>query len=115
MRMTTFKEQLQRDVEIGAAWFNEEEFADWHDVNGKRILCVFCSDKRMGEYEPRKISERPEGVHVNRGVLFLRAGDVVGVPKRGQKLKVDGRLYTVDEARPIGGAALRVELEANDS
>jgi hypothetical protein len=114
--MPTFKEQVKKDVESGAAWFSEDEFADWHDVNGKRILCVFCADKRMMDQNvsDRK-RERPEGVHLNRGVLFLRAADVVGVPKRGQKMKLDGRLYTVDEARPIGGAALRVELEANDS
>ncbi|MGI6252130.1 MAG: hypothetical protein ACOYJV_01705 [Aminivibrio sp.] len=112
--MPTLREQIRRDVEDGAVWWNEDEFADWHDVNGKRILCVFCSDKRMGEYEPRKISERPEGVHVNRGVLFLRAGDALGVPRRGQKIRVDGRLYTVIEARLIGGAAMRIELEANE-
>lgn len=114
--LPTLKEQVKKDVESGAAWFNEDEFADWHDVNGKRILCVFCADKRMAEQNvSEKEKERPEGVHLNRGVLFLRSDDVVGVPKRGQKLKIDGRLYTVGEARPIGGAALRVELEANDS
>lgn len=114
--MTTFKEQLQRDVEIGAAWFNEDEFADWHDVNGKRVLCVFSGDRRMIEQQSaRKERERSEGVFLNRGVLYLRQEDTVGVPKRGQKLKVDGRLYTVDEARPIGGAVLRIDLEVYDS
>jgi hypothetical protein len=113
--MPTFREQVRLDAESGAAWFNENEFADWHDVNGKRLLCVLCADRRMTDIPRRKESERPEGVHLNRGVLFLRAGDVVGVPRRGQKLTVDGRLYTVDEARPIGGSVLRIELEGNDS
>lgn len=112
--MPTLKQQIQEDVKDGAAWWNEDEFADWHDVNGKRIMCVFIGDSRMKEAGARKMEERPEGLHVNRGVLFLRAADAVGVPRRGQKIRVDGRLYAVDEARLIGGSVMRIGLEANE-
>jgi len=38
----TFKEQLRAD--IANTFFNEDEFADWHDVDGKRMLIILIED-----------------------------------------------------------------------
>jgi hypothetical protein len=115
--LPTLKEQFRRDAEDGAAWFSEDAFASEHDVNGTRLLCVLCSDARAGRLDmtTKREHRRPEGMSGGRAVLFVRADRTQGEPKRGTPIRVDGKLYTVDAVRPIGGVVLRLDLEANEA
>lgn len=45
-RDETFLDFLVHDLEDGAAWFNNSEFARYHDLDGRKILSIFTTDKR---------------------------------------------------------------------
>jgi hypothetical protein len=110
---TTFRDQVTLDFEDGAVWFNPEEFGRFHDIEGKKVLSLFVGDKRTQVIEIRT-KENPEGVYKARGVLFIRIEEMEGV-KAGQSLRLDGRLYTVAEARILQNRVWRIVLEANES
>jgi hypothetical protein len=114
-RETTFRDQLALDFDDGAAWFNIEEFGRLHDINGKKVLSVFAGDRRGQTIEIRSNSkENPEGIVKSRGILFVRAHEIEGV-RADQPLRLDGRLYTVAEARIVQDRVWRIVLEANES
>ena len=106
----TFLDFLARDLEDGAVWFNNSEFARWHEVKGKKILAIFTSDVRSKKINTRLNEQNSEGVTDTAGVLFFRARDIRGVINAGSQLKFDGELYTVAEARLIQGQIWRVVL-----
>lgn len=107
----TFIDFFAHDLEDGAVWFNNSEFARWHEVNGKKILSVFTNDVRSKKINIRLDGQNPEGVADTVGVLFFRARDIRGVIKAESQLKLDGELYTVSEARLIQDQIWRVVLE----
>jgi hypothetical protein len=109
----TFRDQVARDFEDGAAWFNIDEFGRLHDIDGRKVLSVFVGDRRSQTIEFRaSTKENTEGVVKSRGFLFVRADEIVGV-RADQPLRLDGRLYTVAEARILQGHVWRIALEAN--
>ena len=112
---TTFRRQVEQDLEDGAAWFNSDEFGKYHDIDGKKVLSVFTADRR-GQTIAIKLNtnENTEGVVKSRGILFVRADEIDGV-KADQSLRLDGRLYYVAEARILQGCVWRIVLEANES
>jgi hypothetical protein len=112
---TTFRDQVALDFEDGAAWFNVDEFGKFHDIEGKKVLSVFVGDQRGQTIEIRANSnENPEGIVKSRGILFVRADEIEGV-RADQSLRLDGRLYTVAEARVLQDRVWRIALEANES
>ena len=114
-REETFLEQVAHDLDNGAVWFNPEEFGRFHDIDGSRILSVFAGDSRTQKLDIRLgSSENPEGVYKSRGVLFIRAQEIEDV-NANQPMRLDGRLYTVVEARLLQDQVWRIVLEANES
>lgn len=113
---TGFRDQVAEDLNDGAVWFNLEEFACLRDVDGVSVMSIFCKDKRTQIFDVgRNASERPQGISDRGGVLFLRADEVDGVYTAGSPLRLDGRLYTVEEADLLQGYVWRIVLEANVS
>lgn len=114
-REETFQEQVARDLDDGMVWFNPEEFGRFHDINGSKVLSVFAGDNRTQKLDIRLGSnENPEGVYKSRVVLFVRAQEIEGL-NANQSLRLDGRLYTVAEARLLQDQVWRIVLEANES
>lgn len=114
-RDETFLDYLAHDLDDDAAWFNNSEFARFHDIDGRKILSIFTSDTRGKMLNVRISGENePELLHRNGGVLFCRAQNITGSWNAGASLKLDGRLYTVAEARLIQDQVWRVVLEANE-
>ena len=112
---TTFRDQVELDLEDGAAWFNPDEFGKYHDIAGKKVLAVFAGDQRGQTIAIRlDTKENTAGVVKSRGILFVRADEIDGV-KADQTLRLDGRLYTVAEARILQGKVWKITLEANES
>ena len=110
---TTFRDQVILDFEDGAVWFNPEEFGAFHDIEGQKVLSVFVGDMR-GQTIRITSKENPEGIVKSRGVLFVRSNEIEGI-RAGQSLRLDGRLYTVAEARILQDYVWRIVLEANES
>ena len=113
-RDKTFLDFLAQDLDDNAAWFNSSEFARFHDINGTRILSVLTSDTQSRKIDIRVgYDENPEGISKSRGILFCRAQEI-GMPESGALMKVDGKRYTVSEARLIQDQVWRIVLEGNN-
>ncbi|MBR0150256.1 MAG: hypothetical protein IJP89_02710 [Synergistaceae bacterium] len=109
----TFLDELASDLEDNAVWFNNSEFARFHDINGVKLLSVFTANKYTRRLTINTGEENPEGVRRSGGVLFCRAQEIDHVSAE-QSLRLDGKLYTVSEARLIQDQIWRIELEGNN-
>ncbi|MBR0076723.1 MAG: hypothetical protein IJP96_13330 [Synergistaceae bacterium] len=108
----SFLDFLAHDLDDEAVWFNESEFARYHDIDGHKILSIFTSDTRTQVINING-EQSPEGVNKSRGILFCRKQEISGVNAE-QPLRLDGKLYTVVEARLIQDQVWRITLEANN-
>ena len=113
-RHRTFLDFVANDLEDGAVWFNNSEFARFHDIDGNKILSIFTADTRAKTLNIRlSDGENVEGISKSNGVLYCRAQEFSGW-NAGSSLRLDGKLYTVDEARLIQDQVWRIVLEANN-
>ena len=113
-RDETFIDFLAHDLDDDSVWFNNSEFARFHDIDGKKILSIFTSDTRGKTLNISINGENnPELVHRSGGILFCRAQNIAGNWNIGASLRLDGRQYTVSEARLIQDQVWRIVLEAN--
>ena len=111
----TFLDFLAHDLNENAAWFNNSEFARFHNIDGRKILSIFTSDTRGKTLNVRiNDDDNPELLHRSSGVLLCRAKDIAGNWNIGASLMLDGRHYTVSEARLIQDQVWRIVLEANN-
>ena len=109
----SFLDCVASDLEDNAVWFNNSEFARFHDIDGVKILSVFTGDKRTQSINIHVDGATPEGISKSRGILFCRAQEISGV-SADQPLRLDGKMYTVTEARLIQDQVWRIVLEANN-
>ncbi len=114
-RRRTFLDFLAHDLEDNAVWFNNSEFARYHDIDGRKTLSILTSNTRTQAINVNLADHNdPVGLSKSRAVLYCRAQEIEGVFAAEQSLRVDGRLYTVAEASLIQDQVWRVVLEANN-
>ena len=102
--MMNFKKRLAQDIDT--VFFNTNEFADWHDINGDRICChidLDLTDQSENQFE---------GVYRNSVTLYLKSGSLVRRPVENEPMYVDDRMYFVRSVSDEMGAWVIV-LEAN--
>lgn len=87
----TLKEQIAADLEDGAVWFNEDDFAAWHEINGARVLCIMGCMENGAE----KIGRLTGGVDIDSSSLFIRAREFTRRPKTGESIDIDGTRYRI--------------------
>lgn len=115
-RDETFLDELAHDLDDSAVWFNDSEFARFHDIDGHKILSIFTSDTRGKTFNININDENnPELVHRSGGILYCRAQNIAGNWQIGASLRLDGRHYTVSEAKLIQDQVWRIVLEAKNS
>ena len=112
-RDETFLDFLAHDLDDDAVWFNNSEFARYHDVNGKKILSIFTMDTKDKKLDITIDGHTPEGLSKGSGVFYARAKDFKKEFAVGAKFKLNGKLYTVSGSRLIQEQIWRIELEAN--
>jgi hypothetical protein len=105
---SSLKRDAADDLKKRAVWFNDLEFAGYHDINGSQILCLF--DK----YESA-LASMDSGHSTNKGavvfagiqtdlyLLFIRADEYNGSPRAGQEIRVDGRKFYIDSSMEYEG------------
>lgn len=100
--MTTFKELLQKDH---AGFFNKDEFAKEHIIDGELCICILGEDKST--------DNKTDGVYNMRRRLFI-AYEVLGYrPEPEQKMEIDNNYFYVIDC--IGNDLLEVVLEAHET
>ncbi|MBS6957852.1 MAG: hypothetical protein KH225_05170 [Proteobacteria bacterium] len=92
--MTSFREMLQDDVD--SVFLNEEEFAEIHEINGKKIKCVIDKDIRAALGNSGEAAEFL-GVFRNTLTVFINAKEM-SPPKAGSRFAIDGSLHLVVES-----------------
>lgn len=89
---SAFKAQVKNDIKM--TFLNSLEFADWHDIDGARVLCMLDSDI-IQERNARTQSDYAEGVFEENIVLYIQETDLPRRPVREEVMFVDGRRYFV--------------------
>ncbi|WP_286978906.1 hypothetical protein [Aminobacterium sp. UBA5514] len=108
--MSGFKDFVQSDL---TTFFNSSEFASYHVINDKEILCVIDEDL-IHERRLQSRTEAVDGVFSKEIILYARAADMECEPLRGEEFRLDGSLFFVEEVGHIGGV-LEITLVANES
>ncbi len=108
----TFKDCLKTDINL--TFFNENEFAEWHDVDGKKVLIVMNEDG-IRKREPVKQSSLKQtydtGLYNARIVMFIRTKDYGPLPPLGKPITIDKkRHFNILRCTEQGGV-YRMELE----
>ena len=103
--MSAFKDAVADDVK--GVFLNADEFSDYHDIDGERVLCQIDSDVTG----PAKADL--EGVFVNTVVVYVASLDLVRRPVEGQPISIDGRLFFVANVSDEQGI-LAITCGAND-
>lgn len=106
--MSAFKDMVATD--IGNVFLNDMEFADEHEVNGKRMRLIIDNNEQI-EREKR-LNQHMDGIYVKQMLVFLSAADFGKLPKHGALLTLDGKDYRVTDAIDEMGV-YSITLEAN--
>jgi hypothetical protein len=107
--MPKLKDYLASDM---ATFFNQDEFADLHDIDGQQVPAVVDSD--VLKIRSDRKSERYDGVYAAELAVYVRAADLPSRPVYGQHVRLDGKLYLVVECTEAEGI-LEIVLGANES
>lgn len=94
----SLREVMRDDLRAGRVWFNVDEMAGTHTVNGVKVLCVVDAAEMSESYSLNDPVEkrRNEGVMTGALTLYMRRDEYKGVPYIGQSLTLDGRKYRID-------------------
>lgn len=110
MESPTFKHLLHQD--IYNVFFNFDEFAEKHDVNGYMIPALI--DEMENIEREKKMKSHMDGIHARQILLYVPACEMDGLPAQGKLLTLDGRRYIVVDSVDEGGV-YSITLEANRS
>ena len=94
----TFKEQIAEDIRTTFA--NEDEFWDWHVINGKNMLAMVDNNEmvdREKRYQYRK-SLYADGVYLKELLIYVREADFGPLPAIGRVITFDKKSYLVSDA-----------------
>lgn len=106
--MSSFKEMVKED--ISTVFLNELEFADEHEVNGKKMRLIVDNNEQI-EREKR-LNQHMDGIYVKQLLVYLSAADFGKLPKHGTLFTLDGKDYKVADAIDEMGV-YSITLEAN--
>ena len=110
MTVPTFKDLVQNEL---AVFFNLDEFAEIHNIDGRDMPAVV--DKDLLQERPRQPMElylASEGVYIDQILVFVRTSDFGDPPVIGQHIHLDGELYRVSKCAENAGI-IEITLEAN--
>jgi hypothetical protein len=88
----TLKNQIADDLRDGAVWFNCDDFAEYHEVNGRQVLCELGAMRTR----PEKIGRMIGGAWSGSSYLFIRADEFpIRAPRPDDWIDVDGVRFTI--------------------
>lgn len=107
--LISMKDIILQDLNI---FFNVDEFADLHEVNGQQMPVVFDADilKQRASYRDIPI----DGVYYAKLVVFVKTASLGKPPVIGSVLRLDGNIFLVSDVSEANGI-LELTLEANET
>lgn len=108
--MRVFKEQMEKDFD--AVFFNRDEFAELHSIDGKEIPVVVDNDTLLA----LKLGANADsdGIFEDAKMFFVRKKDLAYEPVIGQLMDFDGETYPIGNiVEDFGGYT--IILRGNES
>lgn len=102
----SFKNQIQQDL---AVFFNQDEFADTHTIDGKPVKAIIEESTLTGHPLPYA-----EGVFLSRQTVYIARSELGYLPEEGQRINLDGKYRAVGHAVEEDGMVI-LQLEANET
>ncbi|WJQ12761.1 hypothetical protein QT238_11270 [Geobacillus stearothermophilus] len=108
--MSNFKTYAEREL---LTFFNVDEFADYHDIDGHQVLAIIDSDQ-FGERprDPADLYRVTDGIYQASIVVYVKTTDYAK-PVVGQQIYVDGEDYYVTAVAEEAGV-LKIAATANE-
>ncbi len=100
---------IQHD--INNVFMNENDFADYHDLNGVRALAIVEALTIKDKLAIKSASF--EGYYRKKVIVHVKQSDLNEIPVYGLRFTLDGDIYTVDSCDDEMGM-LTIDLVAND-
>lgn len=90
--MKSFKEQMERDLD--STFFNTDEFAELHAVDGKEIPVVVDNETLLQLNMGKTVNS--DGIFTDSIIIFVQKKYLDYEPVIGQVIDFDGVTYPVD-------------------
>lgn len=110
--MSTFKEDLNEDLRD--VFFDVDEFAEEHDLNGTVCLCVVEGVATRASFQRSEKYAGYDVVHGATNTVHVKKEELGETPVEGEVFKIDGDIYYVDSCTEEMGM-LTISLRANIS
>ena len=107
--MSAFKDAVAKDIK--SVFINIDEFADEHDLNGKKVRCVV--DKDVIDGAKGTVANPLYGVFLNAITIYVDAKDIDRKPVEGEILRLDKKPHIVRNVSDEGGV-LVILVEVHD-
>lgn len=105
-----FKDFVLKDSVSNNIWFDDNSFAQWHDVDGIKILAILTQDKNNRPYV-ENMTDESGALSVNNFVLFCKACDIVHEVPSGTIVQIDGKRYQVlSSQRILNNSVWRIKI-----
>ena len=110
--MNTFKEDLTEDLRD--VFFDVDEFAEEHDLNGTVCLCVLEKPRTEEKYIRGATYDAYEGIHGASVTVHVESRLLPEIPVEGMRFDLDGEVMFVDSCTHEAGL-LSIVLKGHDS
>lgn len=110
--MNTFKEDLTEDLR--GVFFDADEFAKEHDLNGTVCLCVVEKPRTEEKYIRGATYDAYEGIHGASVTVHVESRLLPEIPVEGVRFDLDGEVMLVDSCTQEAGL-LSIVLKGHDS
>lgn len=100
-----FKDIVREDIQ--AVFFNLDEFAEEHMIDGQKMVCIIDQDANVAA-----AVQSVAGIYAANRRIYVKEEDMKVLPKEGKRLNLDGQFFFVTDARVEMGVFV-IELQAN--
>lgn len=90
--MSTFREQLEDDLNV---FFNAEEFAEEHELNGTMCSCIVQSPTAREVFLQGQAYDSYEGISGRQIIVHVKKSELPEIPAEGMTFTLDGEVMLV--------------------
>lgn len=105
-----FKDKLEKDLKN--VFFNQNEFAEYHDIDGQQVLAIIESDQ-FNERPKDQLYHLTNGIYRSSITIYVKSADY-DKPVIGQRISVDEEDYYVVSVSEDTGL-LKIIATANEA
>ena len=108
--MSLFKRVLEE--ELTSVFLNLDEFAEIHEIEGKKIPCVVSGQEGLAETDSQDGFANVSGIGIlqESRTVYCKVADLDPVPLPGQKIVMDDTFWIVGDGVSEAGGLLTLPL-----